>query len=643
MRCAIVVLLLGLALSPASAQRRVRDRRGERGSATPAVRAELAGVLLQSGRYDEAAHEFRLLLSREPGNYDYRLRLAQALAWGNHPRDAEHELEELAARRHGVPAVDSLLRAVRDAYDPTAADAAGWVAGEPRYAPYRLALARALAREHMPHLAIAQYDTLLNAPGTGTLPDRVTLLHEMADAYVAAGDPLGGVKQLLAALALSPSDTATRRLVAGMFVDARRYAEAKAQYDTLLLPGPSGPLLLERAQVRLALGDRAGAESDLWASVAARPSSSAYLLLGDLFRERGDYRGARSMYVAASQGAPRAMRLPLAAALALLDREERPALLAPVVGNDPGWRVAEDAAADNLGIAYSVLSLRRTLPVASATRVTLGAEWRQLTEHDATRHIEAAGYGASVGAWQEASYGPLLARVAVDGGAVYYPLGGTLGQAHATFSTWLFAWQAGLELGTEPAYPSLFSTEALFPTAGGRAIVERDLALSLGGPLANADVGARVERSLLSDGNRRVTIDASARYPLMPNVYAVYSFERIAFAGRSTLYWDPNDYSAHGLGLEYAVRPARGLSFGARVVPTYAWTAEESVPGLAMAGDPNVARGPLVRATAMQLGADADIGYRAARWEFAAAASYGRGRAADYQRGAFSAVIRLVP
>jgi tetratricopeptide (TPR) repeat protein len=643
MRTALVVLLLGMVSTSVAAQRTSRARRSERASTTVPVRAELASVLLQSGRYEEAAREYRVLLSKEPGNYDYRLGLAEALAWGNHPREAARELEELAARRRGVPVVDSLLRVVRDAYDPTAAEAAGWLAGEARWAPYRLALARALAREKMPRLAIAQYDTLLTAPGIGPLPDRGTLLREMADAYVAAGDRVTGANRLVAALALTPNDTATRHIIAGMFADAHRYDAAKAQYDTLLLAGPSGPLLLERAQLRLAMGDRAGAESDLWASVAAKPSTSAYILLGDLFRERGDYRGARSMYVAASQGASREMRVPLAAALALLDREERPAMLAPSIGEDPGWRVAEDGATDNLGVTYSSLSLRRTVPVASATRVSLGAEWRQLAEHTAARHLDVAGYGATVGAWQELSYGPLLARLALDGGAVYHPLGSTFGQAHGVVSAWLFAWQAGLELGSEPAYPSLFSAEALLPAAGGRALTERDEALSLGGPLADADVAARIERSSLSDGNRRVTVDISARYPILPDVYAVYSFNRTAFAERSTLYWDPESYSAHGLGLEYAVRRARGLSFSARVLPTYAWTAQDSVPAFAIPGDPTVARGPMMRATAMQLGADAEIGYRARRWELDGAASYGRGRAADYQRGALSVVLRLVP
>src|SRR5947207_5751199 len=349
-RIALLSAELCLFASLVHGQRPRRDSRAVASQSTVGVRAELATVLLQSGRYDEAAREFRVLLARDPSNFDYRLGLARALAWGDHPREAERELTRLLASRPGTPGLDSLLRTVRDAYDPPAVDAAAWVTSDPWYSPYRLALARALAREGMPRLAIAHFDTLLARPAIGRLPDRGTLLRELADAYVAAGDRLGGAERLRSALAFAAADPVLRHELAAMFVDARRDDDARAQYDTLVLQAPSGPLFLERARLRLALGDRAGATSDLWASVGVQPSARAYLLLGDLFRENGDYRGARAMYVAARQGAPNDIRIAVASALAQLDREERPALIAPLVGEDPGWRVSEDVAADNLGV-----------------------------------------------------------------------------------------------------------------------------------------------------------------------------------------------------------------------------------------------------------------------------------------------------
>lgn len=641
-RAAWVGATLCVAASLANAQQPRRSRGASSQGGNVSVRSELAGVLLQSGRYDEAAREFRVLLAREPSNFDYRLGLARALAWGEHPREAEPEIVQLLAKRPNTPGLDSLLRSVREAYDPRAVDAAQWVAREPYYAPYRVALARALAREGLYQLAIAHYDTLLTRPGTGRVPDRGTLLREMSDAYVSNGDRSGGAERIRAALALTPGDTALRRTLATMLSDAHRYADARAQYDTLIAQNPTGSLLLERARLRLALGDRTGAESDLWSSAQQQPTGAAYLLLGDLYRERGDYRGARSMYMAARLRASSEVRNAVAAALAQLDREERPAVLAPAVGDDPGWRVSEDAAADNLGVAYSTLGLTRTMSLASSTALWLGAEWRQLVQRTAARNVDASGYGATVGAWQEASLGPVLGRVAVDGGAVYHPLNGTTPRARGALALWLYAWQADVELATEPAYPSLFTIDALLPAGGGRPLMERDEAFTIGGPIGPLDAGVSVQRSLLSDGNRRLTIDSYLRYPLGGNLYALYSGSGVGFAQRSTAYWDPERYASLAGGLEYAIRHARGLSFAARVLPGYA-TSDEADAASQVLGGPAALPGPITRHTAVQVSGGADIAYRVHGWEAAAAVGYGRGRAGDYQRIGASITVRILP
>src|SRR5579864_1572618 len=140
-----------------------------------ATRAEYAGALLAAGRYDEAAVEYRRLLAADPANPEYRLGLGRALAWGAHPREAAAELARAPAPRD--TATERLLHAVRRDYEPTAAEAAGWVPEQPSDADYRLALARALVREGRPDLARAQYDTLL-ARGR-TLP----LVREAAGVY----------------------------------------------------------------------------------------------------------------------------------------------------------------------------------------------------------------------------------------------------------------------------------------------------------------------------------------------------------------------------------------------------------------------------------------------------------------------------
>jgi tetratricopeptide (TPR) repeat protein len=142
------------------------------------VRAEYASVLLQAKHYDEAAEEYRRLLAADPGNSAHRLGLVRSLTWGGRHRDAERELDPLLRARPRDAALDSLLRSIRSSYSPRAAEARIWVAERPEYAPYRIALARALVREGARFdEAIAHLDTVV---GVNRAPS--------SEAYRAIGD-----------------------------------------------------------------------------------------------------------------------------------------------------------------------------------------------------------------------------------------------------------------------------------------------------------------------------------------------------------------------------------------------------------------------------------------------------------------------
>jgi hypothetical protein len=123
----------------------------------------------------------------------------------------------------------------------------------------------------------------------------------------------------------------------------------------------------------------------------------------------------------------------------------------------------------------------------------------------------------------------------------------------------------------------------------------------------------------------------------------VYAGSGLGFAERSTQYWDPDRYTAHAAGIEYAVRRARGFSFAARVLPSYAMSDEATVIHSTSPGDVSVSRGPLTHHTATQLGGGMELGYRVHGWEAGGALSYGRGRAGDYQRVGASIIVRVVP
>ena len=139
-----------------------------RSSSARAIRAEMAGVLLQSNRYAEAANEYATLLAYEPDNIAFRLGLARALAWGGRFGDAERQAAELAARRPNDPTFEKLLLETRNELRPSAAQAAQWFR-ERRVPEYRRIYARALAREHRYAETIAQYDTLMLERGSPAL------------------------------------------------------------------------------------------------------------------------------------------------------------------------------------------------------------------------------------------------------------------------------------------------------------------------------------------------------------------------------------------------------------------------------------------------------------------------------------------
>ena len=283
------------------------------------------------------------------------------------------------------------------------------------------------------------------------------------------------------------------------------------------------------------------------------------------------------------------------------------------------------------------------MAVAPRTSVTIGAVYRQLAERASGRSFDASGYGGRGGVSYELAHGVLLARAAIEGGFMSHPLIGTLAERDASIAAWLGAWELAVEISTLPAYPTLFTAASLRPPGGGPPIMEQDAAATLAGPLGPFDLGLSWQRSRLSDGNERLTVQAYGRVPLAPNLFALYSGTAISFDERSTLYWDPERYVGQGAGIEYAMRRTRGLSVAARLLPGFAWSNEARViaPSVIFGAPPS--RGPLEQRSAFQLGGSGDIAYRSDRWEVSGALGYGRGRVGDYQRVGASLALRLLP
>ena len=606
------------------------------------IRAELAAVLLQSGRYAEAAREYRLLVEREPANRAYRLNLARALAWGNQPREAERLLAQLHREQPIDGTIASLLRSTRDAFEPRAAEAAAWVGEEPGYRPYRVALARALAREHLLGLAAAQYDTLLRSSDFGSTPSITTLRLELADVYAHSGDWTTGARGLRELLAATPRDTALRHGLAILLSNGNDVRAALAQYDTLLTMTPSASFYVDRARLHLASDDEAAAQRDVTSALTIAPSREAYTLLADMHRRHGAYAEARMALQAAlntpdTAGVPRREIL---AALGAVAREDRPGQLAPTIGDDAGWLVSLESASDNLGVWYSDLTARRAVTIDGGFVIAGGAEARSFRDRSAISAVDTRAVGANLGISRDMVLGSVLARVGARGGLIQHQGLSALHEWELSGAAWLNAWELALVASEQAAYQTLFTASALVDPEAAPPIMERNLAATLGGPVGPADVAFTAERSHLSDGNIRLTTQAYTRLRLSRTFYAVGAASSLRFADRSTRYWDPLSYVSTGLGVEVAARRTRGWSYAVRVIPGVAFsrelvrvidTLETSPPDETM------------RHTAFQVLGGSDVTYRVKAFELGGSVTYGRGRDGDYQRFGGVLSLRWVP
>jgi len=548
-RLVLFVLLLSLAAVDLRAQTATRRR---------AIRAEMAGVLLQSNRFDEAAREYATLVAYEPNNNAYRLGLVRALAWGQHFAEAEAQAAELASRRPGDAVVEKFLLDARSELSVPSARAAQWFAEQEWYSASAL-YARALARD-------------------------------------------------------------------------RRYAESIAQYDTLMLERPSPAVAVDRAYVRVAQRDFAGAERDARESLSLSPNAQAYMLLGDLARWRGDYAQSRTGYLQALTVPHK--NVDVAAGLSRLARDERPALgLLPDVDDPDGWLNSNTTVGDNLGVNLTTVALRRGanwqgFDASVGGSVRRFGDTRNGAPPGALPAADAYGaVGGDAAISREAARGWWFGRARARAGFMYHDGSGMQPDASLAATAFYKDWGVGAELSTAPAYPSLLTMAAFLPQGpDGRQIHENTVSFAVAGPLAIVDVAGAHELSALSDGNLRRTVQGMARLPLQSHIALLYQASVITFRQPSVLYWSPEQYAAQGVGVELSARNPVGFSAAARVLPGGAWTRENGAT-----------------TQAFQVTAGAELTYRARAWELGSAVSYGQGRTGDYRRFAGSLQLRLAP
>jgi len=525
-----------------------------------AIRAEMASVLLQSQRYDEAAREYSVLVAYEPRNGTHRLNLVRSLLWGGRPQEAERELLVLMSQRGRDPALEALLLNTRTQLRPSVREAYAWMRERSTTLEYRQILARALARE-----------------GRGI--------------------------------------------------------EALAQYDTLIATRPSPGHYLERASVHASRLDLTSAERDVNTAITLGPSGDAWMLAGDLHLARGNHTLARNAYW---QARSLTRDVDLAGALARLARDERPivGLLPEVYGDSPGWHSITSSTGDNLGANLSSTMLRRGTRRFGSFDASAGATIRRFADHTVVASPGAQGvYGADVAASRDGARGRYYGRVRGRVGLTYSsgiasPEGGIAAVAFRD------AWGAGFELSVGPAYPGMLTMGSFLASpVTGQQLREQRSTWSVAGPVNKLDVAGSWEGTSLSDGNARRILQALARMPLRPHMALVYAASVLSYETASPLYWSPTQYVSHAIGPELSLKRARGFSGSLRVLPGGAWTRDPA--------DTTIAAGATT--SALQLSTAGALSYRAIGWEVGASASYGRGRAGNYERFDATLFLRLTP
>ena len=623
-RCLLIGVLLTILPAALDAQRQSDTRR---------IRAEYAGVLLQSKKYDQAIAEYRRLVAAEPSRFEYRMGLARALAWSNRHRDAENELSRLRALRPGHAEVEQLTRTVRAGLDPSSGEARSWVAHDPGHLPYRIQLARAYAREGKSRQAADQFDTIFRAGARDDLAQEAAAANADAKRFTTA------LPLYRRAIARAPSDTALRHDYARSLWSAGDRSASLAQYDTLLLRFPSPSWLVERARLRVAMRDHDGAERDLAAAIAMRPTAEAHFVRGELRRWNGELGAARAEYERALQlAANDSTRREIRDVITLIEREARPSLGAAPEGDATGWLGRAELAADNTGFSYASVGGRYGIPLGRLAAASIGIEQRRVTARYDSYSRESYGFGADVGA----TFGLPFARLSARGGMLRHGGSTETGYGSVGAIGWWRSWRASAEVKRELAFPHLMTARALATSDdidSGETVEASIMATrqiyGVAGGVGIVDFGIVADILRLSDGNARPAFTTTVRYPLGDAVSALYVASDLRFAERSAFYWDPSRYTSHSLGVEASARRDRGLSYVGRVLTGFARTSQ-----LAVRSEEELQ--PDAKASyAFQGTAEGELTYRASSWDAGLTSWYGRGRDGDYQRWGGSFRIRL--
>ncbi len=554
---------------------------------------ESARLLVRTGRVDDGFARYRAVLP--------------------HDSSAATRAEYAAA----------LLAAGR--YDQAAAEYRRLLAAEPGNPDYRLGLGRALAWGGHPREAAAE---LAKSP----LPrDSAAeqLLHAVRrDVEPTAAEAAAWVRE-------HPEDPDYRLALARALVREGHADRARAQYDTLLMRGPTLALIREAAGVYATAHDSVGAARLLGEAVALAPSDTAL---------RHDYAKA----LAWSGDRPGAIR----EYSVLLERSADPDLLVSrgqlyLWGGDDRRAETDLRAAAERRPAYQTDMLLGDLYRWRGDAPRAAAAYEEALRLEPGDRTAVADLAAVRGQARQGrvrdddeGFASTTRFVADNAGFdfVATELSGGVGLGERD-RTILFAkliqpsGRIGVAASRSAAYETLRAGRTLgLAVAPGvdPALHATTLAGTISVPLGNgADLWASAEHLWLSDSNDRTSVNLALRYPLVSGLSAVYSGGGLGFGDLAPLYWSPRRYVLQALGLEYRIQRPSGFTLALRGLPGVAFLSERTVPG-----------GPATSRSVFQWSATLDLAYRRPRWELGAFGAYGRDRS-DVGYAAGSGLFRL--
>ncbi len=223
-------------------------------------------------------------------------RLRKLIELAERDKDRRDHPERYPGNKKGFQNGDRSLRAYANGdYDRAEEYARKAIAESPKNPDYRMMLIEALQRQqHLDEAEVAINDTVAVLGDSPQLSRRRDAIHEQRAVNVAAagyaslarGDNDAGVGYARDVVRQYPQEVAYRRLLVSALIAQEQYAAARsAATEALALNGNDAPLLAQRGQMRLRLGDKRGAQQDFSQALAVgtlplRDQASLYAALG---------------------------------------------------------------------------------------------------------------------------------------------------------------------------------------------------------------------------------------------------------------------------------------------------------------------------------------------------------------------------